>query len=98
MFARNKKTPQPNNQRRRRDSQCAGSRAEGVQRRATVFYRRCVVVVTQAEADFRFGLSPQGAQAQGEADRPLAQAEGEGGAVASASGETETFATPFSSI
>ena len=43
------------------------------------FYRRCVVVVTQAEADFRFGLSPEGAQARGEADRPLAQAEGEGG-------------------
>ena len=59
-----------------------------------------VVVVTQAEADFRFGLSPEGAQARGEADRPLAQAEGEGegGRVASVSGETKTFATPSSSI
>ena len=43
-------------------------RGEQSRGRATLsdrfFYRRCVVVVTQAEADFRFGLSPQGAQGE----------------------------------
>ena len=60
-------------------------RGEQSRGRATLsdrfFYRRCVVVVTQAEADFRFGLSPEGMQARGmgyaDRPRPLAEAEGE---------------------
>ena len=60
-------------------------RAEQSRGRATpsdrFFYRRCVVVVTQAEADFRFGLSPEGAQARGEAAArwPRQKERGEGG-------------------
>ena len=53
---------------------------------------RCVVVVTQDEADFRFGLSPEGAQAQWrEGGRLLAEAELRR-VVAVGGGETKTFA------
>ena len=76
--------------------------ARGAEQRACnaerpFFYRRCVVVVTQAEADFRFGLSPEGAQARGEAAARWPRQK-ERGAVASVSGETKNFATPSSSI
>ena len=57
-----------------------------------------VVVVTQAEADFRFGLSPEGAQARGEAAArwPRQKERGEGGRERER--RNKNFCDPSSSI